>query len=204
MATTQVSYRRATVRTFFSISSMNVSTFDRYSCWQFTLNQLISVCNITKEFHDENRLYVPIRIRSKKMSNQASLCSRISQIFNCFYFNVNKNMNSVCLFCTISYSHRRLTANGNRHILLFVKILKSLSLMKLIISTGCPRKIDTIKISRFYNRGRTLAKSQWQKRRLIFWLLKSYISFWLTLSIFEKFEFSIPWFETPFPHPFYD
>ena len=71
-------------------------------------------------------------------------------------------------------------------------------------STGCPRKIDTIKIGRSYNRGRTMAKSQWQKRRLIFWLLKSYISFWLTLSIFEKLDFSIPWFETPFPHPFYD
>ena len=26
--------------------------------------------------------------------------------------------------------------------------------------TGCPRKIDTIKIGRFYNRGRTVAKSQ--------------------------------------------
>ena len=67
--------------------------------------------------------------------------------------------------------------------------------------TGCPRKIDTNKIVSTVE-GALWQKCQWRKRRLIFWLLKSYISFWSTLSTFEKLDFSIPWFETPFP--FYD
>ena len=42
----------------------------------------------------------------------------------------------------------------------------------MVYSTGCPRKIDTIRIGRFFSRGRTKAKKLMPKRRLMFWLHK--------------------------------
>ena len=52
--------------------------------------------------------------------------------------------------------------------------------------TGCPRKIDTIKIAISTLEGALRSKSQWPKTSLIIYLLKDYNSFWLGQPILAK------------------